>query len=217
MSFSSASTLASAGSSTAKSPTDSPPTSSSSPSPSPHSASADNQKPPAAAPSPDYKRLERILVSLIALARDIYAPRRIQPYLAQYLQYTRVRARLTSFFEKNGGCDFVGQGTWGFVHEMRVLLRLVETALALQHRAVVRMPVVGEGERCGMVKREGEGEDEGMVVMVVEAEERKTIERRVNTDVEWLVFKGAELDCERLPWNLGSVAGEAEVQVVAQE
>ncbi|KAF2643593.1 hypothetical protein P280DRAFT_515986 [Massarina eburnea CBS 473.64] len=207
MSFSSTSTFGSApvsaGSATSGS---SPPNSSP-----PHSCS-DQICPSPPAASPDYKRLERILLSLINLTRDTYSPRKrrstTMTHARRYDQYTRVYARLTSFFGKFGGCDFVGEGTWGFVLEMGVLLRLVEVGLGVAHRAVQGMPELEKVGECE--KKQGEKK----AVMVVEAEERKTVERRVNTDVEWLIFKDAELDCERLPWNLDPIGADVEVQTV---
>ena len=72
--------------------------------------------------------------------------------------------------------------------EIRILMRLIESALGLTHRDII-------GLGCEQAEFH---------------EERQRLEKRCNRDVEYLVFGGRDLDVRRLPWNLKSREAGAE-------
>ncbi|KAF2243946.1 hypothetical protein BU26DRAFT_569835 [Trematosphaeria pertusa] len=147
-----------------------------------HPASTTPQSPaPSSPPRPPYKNLERLLLSLISLARALHLATCPRDLVFQYLS---LHSRTNAFFTAHQHHDFVADATYGYYLEMCVLLRLVESMLGQGHRELVRL------------------RDEGL------EEDRRALERRVAWDVEFCVFRGAEIDVGRLPWNLGRKGGE---------
>jgi hypothetical protein len=63
-------------------------------------------------------------------------------------------------------------------------MRLVEIGLAVPREEIEALKMILRDGPCKMTEEQG-----------------KKVERRVNMDVELLVFGGMVLDCERLPWN----------------
>jgi hypothetical protein len=67
---------------------------------------------------------------------------------------------------------------------MSKLIRLIECGLPVEHEEI---------EALERVLSDG--------IWEMEDEESARLEKKVNMDVELLVFGGMELDCKRLPWN----------------
>lgn len=108
--------------------------------------------------------------------------------------YTKLHGRIATFFAKNLAFDFVADATFGYCLELRALLRLIEYGLpAASLRSVQVLD--------GLVQR---------AQLDMDARDWRSLQKRVNTDVEYLVFRGSELDCERLPWNLAAVGNRDE-------
>lgn len=96
------------------------------------------------------------------------------------MHYLSLHARVNKFLTKWQKWDFVQDGTYGFVLEISILMRLVESALGVGHRDLVGVECGGKEARC----------------------ELERLEKKCNRDVEYLVFGGRDVDVGRLPWNL---------------
>lgn len=131
-------------------------------------------------PQPNYKTLERLLLSSVDLARSSFTRHSTFGINTPIARYLSLHARLNKFLRKHCEFDFVGDQTYGYVLEISILMRLAESALGLSHREIV-------GLKC----EHGEKQDD-----------RQRLEKRCNRDVEYLVFGGSDLDVGRLPWNV---------------
>ena len=67
---------------------------------------------------------------------------------------------------------------------MSKLVRLIECGLPIQHREI---------QALELILRDGLWE--------MRDDESARLEKKVNLDVELLVFGSMDLDCEKLPWN----------------
>lgn len=179
MSFSSASSSASVDSAGSIS------TAPSSPPRDPPDAQPRNLRPSQKSPRdtrPNYKTLERLLLSSVDLARSSFRRHSTFGINTPTAQYLSLHTRVNKFLQKYYEFDFVRDGTYGYVLEIEILMRLAESALGLSHRGLVSLG-------CGQADSH---------------QERQQLEKRCNIDVEYLVFGGKDLDVGRLPWNLES-------------
>ncbi|KAF1977302.1 hypothetical protein BU23DRAFT_293745 [Bimuria novae-zelandiae CBS 107.79] len=137
---------------------------------------------PPRSPQPNYKTLESLLLASVDLARSSFTRHSTFGINTPTAQYLRLHARVNKFLQKYQAYDFVGKGTYGYVLEIGILMRLAETALGLSHREITRL-------QCAQVE---------------EQDELQRLGKRCCRDVDYLVFGGRDLDVERLPWNLKS-------------
>jgi hypothetical protein len=135
-------------------------------------------------PQPNYKTLEKLLLSSIALARSSFTPHSTFGIGTPTAHYLNLHARFNRFLKKYRKYDFVQDGTYGYVLEIGILLRLVESALGMTHREVIGLECEGSEKQ--------------------QEKERQKLEKRCSRDVDYLVFKKMDLDVARLPWNLKS-------------
>ena len=131
---------------------------------------------------PNYKTLENLLLSSVDLARSSFTRHSTFGINTPTTHYLRLHARVNKFMRKYRTYDFVRDGTYGYVLEILILMRLVETALGMSHRDII-------GLECEHAEKQ---------------EERQRLEKKCNKDIDYLVFGGRDLDVERLPWNLKS-------------
>jgi hypothetical protein len=124
------------------------------------------------------------LLSSVALARSSFTPHSTFGIGTPTAHYLTLHARFNRFLKKYRKYDFVQDGTYGYVLEIGILLRLVESALGMTHREIIGLECEGSGKQ--------------------QEQERQRLEKRCSRDVDYLVFKKMELDVARLPWNLKS-------------
>lgn len=133
---------------------------------------------------PNYKTLETLLLSLINLARQVLQvsthPTRVVRSSAPNADYLKYHAQLSKFCTKNQDFDFVAAGTFGFVFEAKILLWLMEYNLVFGNREVEGFEKLGRG---------------------LGEKEWEELKKGVYGDLDGLMFRGMELDVERLPWN----------------
>ncbi|KAF9741678.1 hypothetical protein PMIN06_001410 [Paraphaeosphaeria minitans] len=137
-----------------------------------------------APPQPNYKTLEKLLLSSVTLARSSFTRHSTFGIGTPTAHYLSLHARVNRFLKKYRRHDFVQDGTYGYVVEIEILLRLVESALGMAHREII-------GLKCEGPEKQQE-------------DERQNLEKRCSRDVDYLVFGGRDLDVGRLPWNLKS-------------
>ncbi|KAF2449488.1 hypothetical protein P171DRAFT_194180 [Karstenula rhodostoma CBS 690.94] len=152
-----------------------------------HSYGCRTSHPP---PQPNYKTLEKLLLSSVTLARSSFTRHSTFGIGTPTANYLSLHARVNRFLKKYRKHDFVQDGTYGYVLEIGILLRLVESALGLTHREIT-------GLECEDPEKQ-------------QGDERQKLEKRCSRDVDYLVFGGRDLDVGRLPWNLKSEGGTQE-------
>lgn len=135
-------------------------------------------------PQPNYKTLEKLLLASVTLARSSFTRHSTFGIGTPTAHYLGLHARVNRFLNKYREHDFVQDGTYGYVVEIGILLRLAESALGMAHREIV-------GLECADPEKQQDGE-------------RQQLEKRCSRDVDYLVFGGRDLDVGRLPWNLKS-------------
>ncbi|OAF98646.1 uncharacterized protein CC84DRAFT_429105 [Paraphaeosphaeria sporulosa] len=134
-------------------------------------------------PQPNYKTLEKLLLSSVTLARRSFTRHSTFGIGTPTAHYLSLHARVNRFLKKYRKHDFVQDGTYGYVVEIGILLRLAESALGMAHREII-------GLECEEPEKQ--------------QDERQKLEKRCSRDVDYLVFGGRDLDVGRLPWNLTS-------------
>lgn len=131
---------------------------------------------------PNYKTLEKLLLSSVTLARSSFTRHSTFGIGTPTASYLSLHARVNRFLKKNRKHNFIQDETYGYIVEIAILLRLVETALGMVHREII-------GLECELPEKQLN-------------DERRKLEKRCSRDVDFLVFGGRELDVGRLPWNL---------------
>lgn len=133
-------------------------------------------------PQPNYKTLEKLLLSSVHLARSSFTRHSTFGIGTPTAHYLGLHARINRFLQKYRKYDFVQDGTYGYVLEIGILMRLAESALGMAHREIVGLDCEGSEKQ--------------------QEQERQKLEKRCSRDVEYLVFGGRDLDVGRLPWNV---------------
>jgi hypothetical protein len=162
-----------------------------------HSSAPSSPPPPL---RPDYKKFEFLMLSLIALARRAYAcPSHDQrrTYVSEYT--LRLHPALVRFFAKHQRNDYVADGTYGYCVQVSKLVKLIKWNLG---------GVRGEIEGLQVILRDGKWD--------MSEEEIAKMDKKICRDVDLLVFRRMELDCEKLPWNVKARKSSEKIASVMQ-
>ncbi|KAF2706155.1 hypothetical protein K504DRAFT_505115 [Pleomassaria siparia CBS 279.74] len=133
---------------------------------------------------PDWHEFERLLKTLVKLARETYTPTTFLRRPTTGYNYLVLTPKIAAFFRKNDVFDFLADGTYGYCLEMESLAQLIELSfrwIGVEHQDL-ELPKVRMGKEEEMALRKG-----------------------VWKEVDGLIRRGEEIGFRRGRWSVGVV------------